>query len=92
MSRSCAPACETDTEKLVPFAGPMAVNPFGVRVQVEWEAHWTIPVLSQVPFFDEVLPVCASCGPRKVSCRLLLACRDASGKRDVPSTMARSSI
>ncbi len=46
------PTGETETTALVPFAGPVAVDTFGGRVQVEWDPgtgsawYFSIPLIT----------------------------------------------
>ncbi len=49
------PQGEPETTALVPHPGPVAVDTFGGRVHVEWDAQAAVTPLGQLPFLTEFL-------------------------------------
>ena len=72
--------------ELVPVAGPVAVDTFGGRVHVEWDAQAAVTPLGQLPFFIEFLQVSGRFDPWVESCPLVLKSPNAPSKRDVLGT------
>ena len=72
---------------LVPHAGPVAVNTFGGRVHVGWDAQAVVTPLWQLPFLPSF---CVRLGGRfevwVESCPLRLTSQNAQSTRDVLGT------
>jgi hypothetical protein len=77
---------EVKSTALVPAAGPVAVDTFGGRVHVEWDAQAAVTPLGQLPFFIEFLQVSGRFDPWVESCPLVFTSPNAPKKRDVLGT------
>jgi hypothetical protein len=87
MSNAIAhPQGEPETTALVPHAGPVAVDTFGGRVHVEWDAQAAVTPLGQLPFFTEFLRLGGRFDAWVDSCPLVLTSPNAPSKRDVLGT------
>ncbi len=64
----------------------VAVDTFGGRVHVEWDAQAAVTPLGQLPFFIEFLQVSGRFDPWVESCPLVLTSPNAPSKRDVLGT------
>jgi hypothetical protein len=80
------PVGEPKRTALVPAVGPVAVDTFGGRVHVEWDAQAALTPLGQLPFFIEFLQVSGRFDPWVESCPLVLTSPNAPSKRDVLGT------
>ncbi|MGA7978787.1 MAG: hypothetical protein WCA32_01005 [Chromatiaceae bacterium] len=80
------PAGESESTALVPYPGPVPVDTFGGRVNVEWDPQTAVTPLGQLPFFTEFLQVSGLFDPWMESCPLLLTSPNAPSKRDVLGT------
>jgi hypothetical protein len=87
MSNAIAhPQGEPQTKALVPHAGPVAVDTFGGRVHVEWDAQAAVTPLGQLPFFTEFLRLGGRFDAWVDSCPLVLTSPNAPSNRDVLGT------
>jgi hypothetical protein len=80
------PQGEPETTALVPHAGPVAVDTFGGRVHVEWDAQAAVTPLGQLPFFAEFLRLGGRFDAWVESCPLKLTSPNAPTTRDVLGT------
>ncbi|UHD16689.1 transposase [Thiocapsa bogorovii] len=80
------PQGEPETTALVPHAGPVAVDTFGGRVHVEWDAQAAVTPLGQLPFFTEFLRLGGRFDAWVESCPLKLTSPNAPSTRDVLGT------
>ncbi|NCA71360.1 MAG: transposase [Sphingobacteriia bacterium] len=80
------PQGEPETTALVPHAGPVAVDTFGGRVHVEWDAQAAVTPLGQLPFFTEFLCLGGRFDAWVASCPLRLTSPNAPRTRDVLGT------
>jgi hypothetical protein len=80
------PQGEPETTALVPHAGPVAVDTFGGRVHVEWDAQAAVTPLGQLPFFTEFLRLGGRFDALVESCPLKLTSPNAPSTRDVLGT------
>lgn len=80
------PAGEAETTALVPHAGAVAVDTFGGRVHVEWDAQAAVTPLGQLPFFTEFLRLGGRFDEWVQRCPLVLTSPNAPSKRDVLGT------
>ena len=80
------PQGEPETTALVPHAGPVAVDTFGGRVHVEWDAQAAVTPLGQRPFFTEFLRLGGRFDAWVESCPLRLTSPNAPSNRDVLGT------
>jgi Transposase DDE domain group 1 len=87
---TCHPAGESESTALVPHAGPVAVDPFGGRIHVEWDPQAAVTPLGQLPFFTEFLHVSGRFDPWVEDCPLFLTSPNAPSKRDVLGTAVLS--
>jgi len=83
---SVHPKGETQTVALVPYAGLVAVDTFGVRVHVEWDPQPAVTPLGQLPFFTELLHVSGLFDPWVESCPVYLTSPNAPSRRDLLGT------
>ena len=80
------PLGEPKCTALMAANGPVAVDTFGGRVHVEWDAQAAITPLGQLPFFIEFLQVSGRFDPWVESCPLQLRSPNAPSTRDVLGT------
>ncbi len=80
------PQGEPETVAVVPHAGPVAVDTFGGRVHVEWDARAAVTPLGQLPFFTEFLRPGGRFDAWVESCQLKLTSPNAPSTRDVLGT------
>jgi hypothetical protein len=80
------PQGEPETTALVPHAGPVAVDTFGGRVHVEWDAQAAVTPLGQLPFFTEFLRLGGRFDAWVEICPLRLTSPNAPSNRDVLGT------
>ncbi len=69
---------------------PVAVDTFGGRVHVEWDAQATVTPLGQLPFFIEYLKQGGLFDPWVADCPLEFRSPNAPSKRDVLGTVLLS--
>ncbi len=82
------PQGEPETTALVPHAGPVAVDTFGGRAQVEWDAQAAVTPLGQLPLFNEFLRLGGRFDAWVESCTLNLTSPNAPSARHVLGTCA----
>ena len=80
------PKGESENGALVPVSGPVAVDTFGGRIHVEWDAQAAVTPLGQLPFFTEYLKVSGLFDPWVEECPLRWTSPNAPKKRDVLGT------
>jgi hypothetical protein len=80
------PQGEPETTAVVPHAGPVAVDTFGGRVHVEWDAQAAVTPLGQLAFFTEFLRLGGRFDAWVESCPLKLTSPNAPSTRDVLGT------
>ena len=80
------PAGETQSTALTAVPGPVAVDTFGGRIHVEWDAQAAVTPLGQLPFFIDFLQVSGRFEPWVASCPLTLSSPNAPRNRDLLGT------
>ena len=80
------PAGETQSTALTAVPGPVAVDTFGGRIHVEWDAEAAVTPLGQLPFFIDFLQVSGRFEPWVASCPLTLSSPNAPRNRDLLGT------
>jgi len=78
---------ESACRALVATSGPVAVDPFGGRVHVEWDPAAALTPLGQLPLFTEYLQVSGRFDPRVEQCPLHWTSPNAPRARDVLGTV-----
>ena len=80
------PAGEAPSTALTAVPGPVAVDTFGGRIHVEWDAQAAVTPLGQLPFFIDFLQVSGRFEPWVASCPLTLTSPNAPSNRDLLGT------
>jgi hypothetical protein len=80
------PPGETRSTALTVVPGPVAVDTFGGRIHVEWDAEAAVTPLGQLPFFIDFLQVSGRFEPWVASCLLTLTSPNAPSNRDILGT------
>jgi len=80
------PTGEARSTALMVVPGPVAVDTFGGRIHVEWDAEAAVTPLGQLPFFIDFLQVSGRFEPWVASCPLTLTSPNAPSNRDILGT------
>jgi len=80
------PPGEAPSTALPVVSGPVAVDTFGGRIHVEWDAQAAVTPLGQLPFFIDFLQVSGRFEPWVASCPLTLTSPNAPSNRDILGT------